>query len=361
MAEATGSPPQAPPRFDRAALSDFAAAAFGRYGVPDDQARIVADGLVFADARGIGSHGIVRLPVYASRLEAGVVAADPATSVTKVASGALSVDGGNGLGLAVGTRAADEAVALAGETGIALAAVRNSNHYGAAGFYAERAVAHDTILITASNAPPNMAPWGGKTRFLGTNPLSVGVPAGTEPPVIIDMATSVVARGKIILADHEGRSIPEGWAIDPDGRPTTDARAALEGAVLPFGGAKGSAISFLLDILCGVLSGAAYGHHLRTLEDLSTQQDVGHVFIAIRPDVFMPMAAFRQRMDDIIGMLRGVPPAPGTDAVLCPGDVERARERESAETGIALSPDVVAQLETLGHQLGLAVPAPRRH
>ncbi len=347
------------PRFDGTVLADFGTAIFSHFGVPENDARIVADGLVFADARGIGSHGIVRLPVYARRLKAGVVAAAPQVTVSEVASAALSVDGGNGLGLAVGARAMDAAVDLAATTGIAVAAVKNSNHYGAAGFYADRAVAADTILITASNAPPNMAPWGGRTRFLGTNPLSVGVPAGKEPPLIIDMATSVVARGKIILADHEGKSIPEGWAIGPDGNATTDARAALDGAVLPFGGAKGSGISLLIDILCGVLSGAAYGHHLRTLEDLTTRQDVGHIFIAIRPDVFMTAAAFRERMDDIIGMLRAVPPQPGVDRVLCPGDVERAREKESGEIGIRLSPDVFRQLQDLAGSVGVVPPSPR--
>lgn len=170
----------------------------------------------------------------------------------KAASVAL-VDGDNGLGPVVGARAMKTAIELASTAGLGLVLVRRSNHFGAAAHYVEKAVAANVIGLATSNAPPNMAPWGGRQRFLGTNPLAIGIPAGEEPPLIFDMATSVVARGRIMLAVQRGEPIPPGWALDLQGYLTTDARAGLAGAMLPFGGSKGSAISFIIDIVCGVL------------------------------------------------------------------------------------------------------------
>jgi LDH2 family malate/lactate/ureidoglycolate dehydrogenase len=184
------------------------------------------------------------------------------------------------------------------------------------------------------------------------------VPAGHEPPLIFDASTSVVARGKIIVAAHNGQSIPEGWAIDPEGYPTTDAERALAGAVLPFGGAKGSAISFIIDIFCGVLTGAAFARHLNTLEDLSSVQDVGHVLAAVRTDLFLPAAEFARRMDGILGMLKTSPTAPGVARVLVPGELELAHEARNREVGIALTPAIARQLASLGDEIGVPFPAP---
>ena len=347
-------------RYEPAALRGFAALALERLGVPAAAAADVADCLVYADLRGVGSHGIVRLSVYARRLEAGVVTADPVMKLDPAGPAAAALDGANGLGIAVGGRAMDEACALAAASGVGLVSVRRSNHFGAAGWYVERAIRRRMIAIVCSNAPPNMAPWGGARRFLGTNPLAIGVPAGEEPPLVFDMATSVVARGKIILAAQRGDPIPEGWAVDPDGAPTTDAQAALAGAVLPFGGAKGSAISFIIDILSGVLSGAAYAEYLNTLEDLTAEQDLGHLFLAIPTDLFMPADAFARRMDDLLTMLKRQPPAPGVARVMAPGEPETATAAATEAAGIPLTPDVVEQLVTLGTRLGVALPTPKR-
>src|ERR1035438_6316650 len=200
------------------------------------------------------------------------------------------IDGNNGLGPVVGCRAMDEALDLAERAGIGFVGVRRSNHFGSAAFYVKRAIRRGLIGFAISNAPPNMAAFGGRERFLGTNPMAVGIPAGGEEPLIFDASSSVVARGKIIVAAHRGKSIPEGWAIDPEGRPTTDARAAQAGAVLPFDGPKGSAISFIIHILSGVLTGASFALHLNTLEDLKTEQNLGQVFAAVRTDLFLPAA-----------------------------------------------------------------------
>jgi LDH2 family malate/lactate/ureidoglycolate dehydrogenase len=252
----------------------------------------------------------------------------------------------------------DAALGLAHANGIGLVGVRHSNHFGPAAYYVEKAIANGCIGVAISNAPPNMAPFGGRERFLGTNPLAVAIPAGQEPPLVFDASTSVVARGRIIVAAHDGEPIPQGWAIDPDGHPTTDPGRALAGAVLPFGGPKGSAISFIIDIFCGVLTGAAFARHLNTLEDLSTVQNVGHVLAAVRTDLFLPDAEFRQRMDDILRMLAASPPGPGLDRVLVPGEIERTAEARNAAAGIALSPAVARQLEELGRSLSVPFPAP---
>jgi len=259
----------------------------------------------------------------------------------------------------VGARAMHTAVDLARQHGTGFVGVRNSNHFGPAAFYVEKAVAAGCIGLAISNAPPNMAPFGGKTRFLGTNPVAIGIPAANEPPLIFDASTSVVARGKIIVAAHNKSRIPEGWAVDPDGYPTTDAELALAGAVLPFGGPKGSAISFIIDILCGVLTGAAFASYLNTLEDLSTVQNVGHVLVAVRTDLFLPAPEFTARMDLILGLLKAAPPAPGaTGRVLVPGEIELAHEASNRERGVGLSPAIAAQLASFGETLGVSFPPP---
>lgn len=339
-------------------LTAFAVACLVRIGVPKDDAREVAACLVKAELRGIDSHGMVRLPVYAARVRAGVVKGRPDMRATAAGTAAALLDGDNGLGPVVGARAMDLAIDLAERHGTGFVGVRNSNHFGPAAYYVERAVERGFIGVAISNAPPNMAPFGGRQRFLGTNPIGVGIPAGDEPPLIFDASTSVAARGKIIVAAHHNQPIPEGWAIDPDGHPTTDAAAGLAGAVLPFGGAKGSAISFIIDILCGVLTGAAFAVHLNTLEDLGRVQNVGHVLVALRTDLFLPATVFGSRMDEILRMLKSSPAAPGVDQVLVPGELEFERQAEALEHGVALPAAVVPQLIQFGNDVGVAFPAP---
>jgi LDH2 family malate/lactate/ureidoglycolate dehydrogenase len=346
-------------RYDHARLFDFAVQVLERLDVPVADAREVAACLIKADLRGVDSHGMVRLPVYARRLEAGVVKARPAMQVTAAGAAAALVDGDNGLGPVVGARAVQTAVDLARAHGTGFVGVRNSNHFGPGAFYVERAAAADCLGLAISNAPPNMAPFGGKTRFLGTNPLAIAVPAGRHPALIFDASTSVVARGKIIVAAHQGESIPEGWAIDPEGHPTTDAAAALAGAVLPFGGPKGSAISFIIDILCGVLTGAAFATHLNTLEDLSSVQNVGHVFAALRTDLFLPASAFRARMDLVLDLLKAAPAAPGgAGRVLIPGEIELAHEARNRRDGVPLSAAIAGQLAEYGARFDIPFPSP---
>ncbi len=330
--------------------------------VPPDDAREVIECLLSADLRGIDSHGVVRLPVYLRRLRAKVVKARPSIRV-ELGEGPVGwVDGDNGLGPVVGSRAMQEAIGLAKHIGVGVIGVRRSNHFGAAAFYVQKAIRQEMIGIVASNAPPNMAPYGGRERFLGTNPFAIAIPAGEEAPLIFDASSSVVARGKIIVRAKQGLSIPEGWAIDPQGLPTTNAQAALEGAVLPFGGVKGSGISLIIDILCGVLTGAAFAARLRTLEDLTSEQNLGHIFIALRTDIFISAKDFSARMDEILRLLKSSAPAPGVGRVQAPGEPETANECRNRQLGVPLAREVVQELISIGAECGVTFPlTPGRH
>jgi LDH2 family malate/lactate/ureidoglycolate dehydrogenase len=345
-------------RYRHEELFDYGSRILERLDVPAQDAREVAGCLIKADLRGVDSHGMVRLPVYARRIQAGVVKARPDIRLLPSATAVTLIDGDNGLGPVVGCRAMEAALDLARKHGTGFVGVRHSNHFGPAAYYVEKAVSQGCIGLAISNAPPHMAPFGGRTAFLGTNPVAIGIPAGAEDPLIFDASTSVVARGKIIMAAHTGKPIPEGWAIDPDGYPTTDPEQALAGAVLPFGGPKGSAISLIIDIFCGVMTGAAFAEHLNTLEDLTTVQDVGHVLAAVRTDLFVPKDTFRQRMDAILRMLKASPPAPGAQRVLAPGEIELANESTARKHGIALAVPVAGQLASLGEELGVSFPFP---
>ncbi len=338
------------------ALQTYCEAVLARCGVAASDAATVGQCLVYANLRGVDSHGVVRLPFYIERLRQGVVATHPVITVQRVARACVLVDGDNGLGAVIGNRALHEAVALAEECGIGLAGVVRSNHFGPASFYVEQAVDRGYIGLACSNVAPYMAPWGGKKPFLGTNPIAVGVPAGSEPPIILDMATSVVARGRIILAAQQGETIPVGWAVDADGLPTTDAAAALLGAVLPFGGPKGSAIAFIIDALSGAWTGAGFDGDVYPLEDLHHTQNLGHVILVARADLFMPMAMFTKRIDELVRALRASPPASGVPAVLAPGDLELAMKKERQRNGIPIADEVWTQLKQLAQETGVAMP-----
>jgi LDH2 family malate/lactate/ureidoglycolate dehydrogenase len=347
-------------RFAHGQLRAYATVILERLDVPPEDACQVADCLIAADLRGVDSHGLIRLPVYARRVQANVVKARPRLRIEPRFSAVALVEGDNALGPVAGSRAMEEAIEIARTAGFGLVGVRHSNHFGIGAFYVEKAIRQGFIGCATSNAPPNMAPFGGRKRFLGTNPFAIGIPAGEEKALLFDASSSVAARGKIIAAAKSNRPIPEGWAIDPEGLPTTDAQAALAGAVLPFGGAKGSAISFLIDILCGVLTGASFANYLNTLENLSAEQNIGHLFAAIRTDIFMPSVLFLKRVDEIIRALRASPPAPGVPRVLVPGEPEMRTEARNRELGVPLANEVVRELSQLGDELGVPFAASER-
>jgi LDH2 family malate/lactate/ureidoglycolate dehydrogenase len=344
------------PRFGREELVAYAAAILEKTNVPALDAQTVAECLTLADLRGVDSHGLIRLPVYLRRVQANAVKAKPNIQVDRRFASVCMVDGDNGLGPVVGLRAMNEAIEIAQTAGFGFVGVRHSNHFGVGAFYVERAIRRELIGFATSNAPPNMAPFGGKDRFLGTNPFAIGVPTGRAKPLLLDASSSVAARGRIIAAAKRNAPIPPGWAIDSEGRETTDAKAALKVAVLPFGAAKGSAISFLIDILCGVFTGAAFARHLNTLENLDAVQNVGHIFAAFRTDLFLSSTEFTERMEESIGMLTASPPLPGVPRVLAPGEPELEAEAQNRKLGIPIAKEVVCELTEMGDEFGVAFP-----
>jgi LDH2 family malate/lactate/ureidoglycolate dehydrogenase len=341
------------------ALREFAAAIFERLGLPRDHAATVADCLVQANLRGLDSHGVARIPIYAMRLRLKLVNPTPRLSCTRVAPSAAHLDGDDGMGMVVGAEAMARAITLAKEAGVGLVGVRRSTHFGMAAYYVLQAVAADQIGFAFTNSSPGMAPFGGTKPILGVNPLAVGVPAGVRPPFVLDMAMSVIARGKMRLAAAHGVAIPDGLGVDAKGQPTKDGMAVFGGgAVNPFGGPKGSALAIWMEIMGGVLTGAAFAGEMKSLyEDFSGSQRIGHVFMAIRPDLFMPLAEFKTRMDTMIERLKDSQPAEGVEEVLMPGEPEARKEAERRRTGLPLTAEVLASLAAEADPLGVPLPA----
>lgn len=343
-----------PTRYSWHGLRDFCQRVFEKAGVPGEAAAIVAESLVQADLRGVDSHGVVRTGIYLKRMEAGMIDPFAASETVAESDATVLLDGRNNFGSVIGTRALDIALAKAKQNGAAFVGVKGSNHFGTGAYYAMKAIEQDMILLVMSNASQTMPPTGGVRPFIGTNPLAVGVPAGDELPFVLDMATSVVARGKIIVSAQKGEPIPLGWAIDKDGNPTTDAQAALDGSVLPVGGAKGYAISMFIDILAGVLTGAGFGKHVHNMyENWEQSQNVGHVFIAVDIARFMPIERFKERMDQYIRDIKAEPKAPGVAEILIPGELEYRRTAERKELGIELPAKVAEELWHIGESYGI--------
>jgi len=339
---------------------------FRAVGVPGEDAELAADVLVRSDERGIDSHGVARLPTYVTALQRGATNAAPKVEVVHETPSTATVDGDNGLGLVVGPTANRIAMRKAAEVGSGWVAVRRSNHFGIAGWYVLEAVSRDLIGWSMTNATGIVAPLGGATPRIGTNPIAVGIPSGEEPPFVLDMATSAVAHGKMEIAMRAGTAVPDGWAIDAEGRSTTDPAAVLlGGALVPLGGDhahgghKGYGLAGVVDLLCGPLSGAAWGPFTPnfTVVDRPPHDPhgdgIGHFFGAMRVDGFGPLAEIKARVDDWIRTMRSSPPLAGEE-VLVAGDPERVAEADRRVHGIPLVGDVVAGLRAVGDRVGVA-------
>jgi LDH2 family malate/lactate/ureidoglycolate dehydrogenase len=251
---------------------------------------------------------------------------------------------------------------MAREFGLGLVSARRSTHFGMAASYVMPAIDAGFIAFVFSNASPAMPPWGGKDGLLGTNPFAVGAPGGKHGPYLLDMSPAVAARGKIRRAERRGESIPLGYALDAHGRPTTDPKAALGGVVLPIGDYKGSGLSMLMDILGGVISGAAFaGGVADQYKSYDRPQDVGHFFLALKPDLFIPEADYRARMDTLIERVRACPKAEGFDEILVPGEPEVRLEAEHRLSGIPYAPSEVATLQAEATRAGVAPLAVSEH
>ncbi len=341
-------------------LKDFCAGILAHAGVPADHAGEIVENLVEADLRGVESHGVVRLPIYVRRLRAGIVNPQPRLRTLRDTRTTAVVDGDNGMGQWVGMRAMDIAIGKGRAGNCAFVAVRNSNHYGAAAYYAQMAVPHDMIGFSCTIGGINhMLPWGGAEPLLGNNPFAFALPAGREYPVVLDMACSVAARGKIIVAAKDGTPIPPDWATGPDGRPTTDAAEALQGFVQPVGGPKGYALTLTIGLLSTMLSGAFFGREVTHLyEDFERPQNIGHLFGVLPIAAFEEVGTFKQRMDKAIQEIRGAKRAPGVERIYLPGEREYLLRERRRRDGIPVNRAVVAELRELGAASGLRLDAP---
>lgn len=349
-----GSNPDTPIRVPGGWLTDCLQEIFVAHGLTAGHAWLVADCLVQADMRGIYSHGSSRINIYVERLKRGLVNPNPHIKIEQSAPGTLMLDGNNGMGAVVGHHAAQAVAAQAQRTGIAAITIRNSNHFGIAALYAESIIRSGCFALVCSNSPPTMAPYGGREPIFGTNPIALGVPRGPDAALVTDMATSIVARGKIIRASYEGKSIPSDWALDAHGEHTNDPKAALGGVVLPFAGPKGSAIALFVDILAGVLSGANFGQHTPDLyRNLQDKSNIGHFMLAINIANFQDRDVFYERLRDCLSMVSNCRPINADEPVKLPGEIEEAHKTDALALGIPLPIDVIDAIRRERDQVGL--------
>lgn len=328
--------------------------AFCADGMSPENAKKVAANLVFADLRGVSSHGVVRLKSYIERSHREGWNRNPAFQFSYLMPALCRMSGDNGFGSLVGTVAMEKAMELAGQYGVGVCSVRGSSHFGMASYYPMLAARQDMIGFACTNGMPNLAHFGSKKGMLGTNPFSVAIPVSGQEPMVLDIACSVTARGNISNAKREGLPIPLGWAIGRDGEPTTDPDAALSGSVLPFGGYKGSGIAVVVDMLSGVLSGASYGIHLREAEnaDHLGGPNVGHFFMAIDLRALGNPEELKARAASALRELRAAPLAPGFEQIFMPGDIEAKKYVYNTEHGILIGAgawkELCEEFEALG-------------
>lgn len=277
-------------------------------GVSPENASMIASCLVLADLRGIDSHGINRIPSYMERIRQGVLDAKATPALTQVTPVVAQVDGQNGFGFLAAHMGMDRAIEMAREFGIGFVSVKHSNHFGMSAWVVQQAVDAGMVSLVFTNSSPALPVWGGQSKLMGVSPLACGAPAGQSKPFILDMAPSIAARGKIYKAARRGEKIPGDWALDDNGAPTDDPNRALEGVMLPMGGPKGSALAVMMDVFSGVLSGSAFGGNVTNPYDPSKPADVGHFLAAIKPDLFMSLDDFKERMDYLYQRVVGSDP-----------------------------------------------------
>lgn len=281
------------------------------------------------------------------RVKEGLI--DPRAKIRPLKDNFASVliDGANGFGQIIAHKAMQECIARASKYGVGIAGITNSHNFGAGALVAMEGLKHEMIGVVVSNAAPTLPPWGGTTLTLGTNPLAVAIPTKRDFPIVLDMATSVVARDKITLYKKMGKKIPLGWALTKDGHPTEDPKEALEGILLSVGGPKGFGLALVIDILAGVMTGAAFGKDVGMLYDLSKPSATGHFMMAINISSFMPVDLFKERLEQLCAQIKGSELLPGVEEVFLPGEIEYREEQDRMKNGIPVGGDVLKDLQKL--------------
>lgn len=319
-------------------------------GMTEEDALTVADSLVDADLCGVESHGVSRMTVYMKRLKTKVVNNTFNVTVEQEHPASVALNACNSMGMVVAKYAMERCIEKAKENGCCFITVNNSNHYGMSSYYVRMAAEAGMVGITGTNAPPNIAPTGSYKAYVGTNPIALAVPKNGDP-IILDMAPSTVAMGKVILAAKLGKSIPEGWAITKEGKPTTDPVEGQQGTVVPIGGPKGYGLSLFIDIFSGILSGAQFGPHLNNMwNDFKNPQNVGHFFCVVDISKFVELDVFKSRVEQMVSEIKSLPKSEGVSEIFVPGEIEHRRKAERKEKGIVLSDVVYEELKTLGKE-----------
>jgi len=339
-------------------LEAFCRAALRAYGVSEADAGVAADVLVTTDTFGVFTHGTKSLRGYVRRLRAGGLRADAVPQVAAEGPSWAIVDGQSAIGMVASVFAMNTAMHKAKATGVAYVGVRNSCHFGAAGYYVTMAAKAGMIGMAMANDTPSMAVPGSRAAVLGTNPLAYAVPTGQHEPIFLDIASSAVAGGKIRIFQAQGRRVPDHWLVDTEGVPTTDPFAyPYQGALLPFAGHKGYGIAMLIETLAGVLSGAGMMWEVLSWIDADPSQPTQHgaAFLAVDVGAMMPQDVFQQRVDKMIRDVRQAPKAKGSDRIYVPGEIEWQKRGEALAHGIALPADVLASLRGLAEDLGMKV------
>lgn len=339
-----------------AALRQFIESAFIRQGLPAADAALVASLMAEADLQGSDGHGVIRLPQYSKRLRAGGINKHPHIRVVHERAAMAVVDGDNGMGHLVVSRAVDIAIEKARQAGVAWVGTRYSNHAGPASLYARRPLQHDMLgLYFAVGNANHLPPWGGMEMLLSTNPIAAGIPAGEEPPVVLDMATTVAAYGKVKAKAKRGEMMPPGWMIDREGRPLLDPQRSGEGFLLPIGEHKGYGLALIVGLLAGTLGGAAMGRDVIDFNaDHQSVTNTGQAILVIDLAAFGDPTAFKQQVDKLVRDIRGSERLPGVERIWLPGEQSHEKRRRYSEQGIPISAALFDELATLAAELGIA-------
>jgi L-2-hydroxycarboxylate dehydrogenase (NAD+) len=336
-------------------LRDFIASAFEKAGMPAPDAQTVASLMAEADLQGSDGHGVIRLPQYLRRIRAGGINLKPDIRVERERAGMALIDGGNAMGHLVMKRAAELAIEKARVAGVAWVGAHRSNHAGPASLYARMPLAHDMLgLYFAVGNANHLPPWGGLDLLLSTNPIAAAIPARDEAPVVLDMATTVAAYGKVKALAAKGGSMPEGWMIDREGRPLTDPKRAEEGFLLPIGGYKGYGLALVVGLLAGTLNGAAMGRDVIDFnKDHVTPTNTGQAIVAIDPAAFGDLDEFKSAVDRVVRDLRASERLPGVERIWTPGEQSHLKRAAQSRDGIAIAPALRQTLARLAADIGI--------
>ena len=319
---------------------------FKRHKLSFEHAKICADALINAELVGAPSHGLSRLKMYCDRINKKVINPKPKIKIKKISQSITQIDANNSIGFVAADIGIKKAISNAKKTGIGLVGIKNSGHYGLSGYYAEQAVKKNLITMCFTNAPPAIAPHGAKKSLFGTNPICFGTPTASKIPFILDTSVSVINRGKIRVAERTNKKIPEGVALDKYGKPTTDAKKALAGVQLPIAGFRGSGLAWMVDILSGVLTGGNHGGKVKDpFDDFSGPQNIGHLFIAIKPNLFI--GNYNERIKENIKRIKRLPKIKGVKEILYPGQNKHRRYKKNLNKKINIPTNIAKDLKKL--------------